>query len=120
MEQARQHVQSTSVALTLKAVNVELAKHGHKAQLANGGGYFSLWGGEAQDWLDRTASVPKPSSLTLAQWLEEFQRLSKLNQGIMRGRGGNVERLVLKKRLPKRRQASRYDGATRRLHVSTA
>jgi hypothetical protein len=30
-------------------VNVELAKHGHKAQLANGGGYFSFWGGGAQD-----------------------------------------------------------------------
>jgi hypothetical protein len=61
-EQARQHVQSISVALTLKAVNAELAKHGHKAQLGNGGGYFSFWGGEAQDWLDSTASVPKLSS----------------------------------------------------------
>ena len=37
------------MALTLKAVNVELAKHGHKAQLANGGGYFCFWGGGAQD-----------------------------------------------------------------------
>jgi hypothetical protein len=68
--------------LTLKAVNAELAKRGIKAQLENGGGYFYFRDGDAEDWLDRTAQVPKVSSLTLEQWIEEFGKLKKRNAEI--------------------------------------
>jgi hypothetical protein len=33
---------------------------------------------------DRTVKVPIISALTLDQWVEEFQRLKKLNEGMMR------------------------------------
>ena len=46
------------------------------------GFYFS--GGEATDWLDRTLKVPILSSLTLDQWGDEFKRLKKLNEGMLR------------------------------------
>lgn len=68
--------------LTLKTVNAELAKRGHNAQLARGDGYFYFWFGEAADWLDKTVTVPTLNSLTLEQWIGEFQRLKKLNQEI--------------------------------------
>jgi hypothetical protein len=67
------------VPLTLKAINAELAKRGHTALLENGNGYFYFVGGEAAGWLDRTVQVPKVSSLTLDQWVEEFDKLKKLN-----------------------------------------
>jgi hypothetical protein len=38
--------------LTLKIINAELAKRGHKARLERGSGYFYFWTGEAADWLD--------------------------------------------------------------------
>jgi hypothetical protein len=72
--------------LTLKAINAELAKRGHHVRLEKGSGYFYFWTGEAADWLDRTVRVSKVSSLTLEQWVEEFQRLRKLNQEIAKGR----------------------------------
>jgi hypothetical protein len=72
--------------LTLKAINAELAKRGHHVRLEKGSGYFYFWTGEAADWLDRTNLVPKVSSLTLEQWVEEFQRLQKLNQEIVKCR----------------------------------
>jgi hypothetical protein len=37
------------------------------------------------DWLDRTVRVPTVSSLTLKEWLQEFERLKKLNAEIMQG-----------------------------------
>ena len=58
-----------SMAVTLKAINEELAKRGHHALLAKGDGYFYFWSGEAADWLDRTVTVPKLSSLTVDQWV---------------------------------------------------
>ncbi len=70
--------------LTLKEINSELAKRGHRARLVKAPGYFYFFGGEAADWLDRTVRVPTLSSLTLAQWLAEFQRLKKLNADILR------------------------------------
>ena len=70
--------------LTLKEINSELAKRGHGARLVKAPGYFYFFGGEAADWLDRTVRVPTLSSLTLAQWLAEFQRLKKLNADILR------------------------------------
>ena len=73
-----------SMAVTLKAINEELAKRGHHALLAKGDGYFYFWSGEAADWLDRTVTVPKLSSLTVDQWVEEFRKLKKKNQEILR------------------------------------
>jgi hypothetical protein len=71
------------VPLTLKSINVELAKHGYTALLARGDGYYYFRDGEAADWLDSTVRVPTLSSLTLAQWLDEFERLKKLNQEML-------------------------------------
>jgi len=70
--------------LTLKAINAELAKRGHTARLENGNGYFYFFGGEAAAWLDGTVQVPKVSSLTLEQWVEEFDKLKKRNAEIFR------------------------------------
>jgi hypothetical protein len=70
--------------LTRKTINAELAKRGHNALLENGGGYFYFYGGESVGWLDRTVQVPKVSSLTLEQWLEEFDKLKKRNAEIFR------------------------------------
>jgi hypothetical protein len=71
------------VPITRKAINRELAKHGHKVILVRGGGYYYFRGGETTDWLDRTVRVPTINSLTLDQWMGEFNRLWKLNQEIM-------------------------------------
>jgi hypothetical protein len=69
---------------TLKAVNAELARRGHTALLAKGAGYFYFSSGEAAEWLDRTVNVPTLSSLSLNDWLAEFDRLKKLNSEIMK------------------------------------
>ena len=69
--------------LTLKAVNAELAWRGWTALVTKGDGYFYFQSGEAEDWLDRTVNVPSLSSLSLEQWLPEFDRLTKLNAEIM-------------------------------------
>jgi hypothetical protein len=70
--------------LTLKSINEELAQKGHTARLAKGDRHFYFQFGEAEDWLDRTVRVPTVSSLTLQQWLDEYQRLKKLNAEIVR------------------------------------
>jgi hypothetical protein len=70
--------------LTLKSINEELAKRGHTARLAKGSGYFYFKFGEAADWLDSTVDAPTVSSLTLAEWISEFERLKKLNAEIIR------------------------------------
>jgi hypothetical protein len=70
--------------VTLKSVNDRLAELGHKARLQKGDGYYDLSGGEASDWLDRTVKVPTLASLTLDQWMDEFNRLKKLNDGMLR------------------------------------
>jgi hypothetical protein len=70
--------------VTLKTVNDELARRGKLERLAKGGGYFYFHFGEAAGWLDRTVRVPTVNSLTLEQWMAEFQCLRKLNQEIMR------------------------------------
>ncbi len=69
---------------TLKTINAELAKRGHIARLEKAGDYFYFFGGEAAAWLDKTVRVPKVSSLTLEQWIEEFDRLKRLNAEIFR------------------------------------
>ena len=72
--------------VTLKAINEELMRRGPTARLERGRGYFYFHLGEAAGWLDRTVRVPSVNSLSPKQWLDEFERLKKLNQQIMRGR----------------------------------
>jgi len=66
---------ANAMRLTLKAIDDELRMLGYDVHLEKGDGYF--WKGEANNWLDRTVNVPKVSSLTLAQWIGEFNRLKK-------------------------------------------
>ena len=70
--------------LTVKAVNQELAKRASGTRLEKGEGYFYFSGGEATDWLDRTVNARSLSSLSLDQWMAEFDRLKKLNRDILR------------------------------------
>jgi hypothetical protein len=51
--------------LTLKAINYELFKRG--VRLGKSLRLLLLHGSEAANWLDRTVTVPKVSSLTLEQ-----------------------------------------------------
>jgi hypothetical protein len=66
--------------LALKAVNAELKKRGLDVELAKGQGYFYFRSGDAANWLDTTVRVPTLSSLSLEQWIAEFERLKKLNE----------------------------------------
>ena len=59
--------------LTLKAINDELAKRNYAARLAKSTGYFYFQFGEAAFWLDRTVNVPPLESLTLSEWITEFE-----------------------------------------------
>jgi hypothetical protein len=70
--------------VTLKSVNDRLTELGHDARLDKGDGYFYFSGGEATDWLDCTVKVATLSSPTVDQWAEEFERLKKLNEGMLR------------------------------------
>ena len=71
--------------LTLKKINAELANREYNVRLERGGpGYFYFLTGEAAGWLDRTVRVTKVSSLTLEQWIGEFERLRKVNAEIMK------------------------------------
>jgi hypothetical protein len=71
--------------LSLKKINTELAERGYNVRLERGGsGYFYFLTGEAAEWLHRTVQVPTISSLSLDQWIEEFERLKSLNAEIMR------------------------------------
>jgi hypothetical protein len=65
-------------------VNAELARLGHKAQLAKGDGYFYFRGGEAADWIDTVAKGRRLNDLTLKEWVAEFGRLQELNRQLMR------------------------------------
>jgi hypothetical protein len=70
--------------VTLKTVNDHLTELAIDARLEKGDGYFYFSGGEASDWLDRTVKASTLASLTLDQWVDEFQRLKKLNEGMLR------------------------------------
>jgi hypothetical protein len=78
--------------VTLKAVNDELARLGHTARLAKGGGYFYFQFGEAANWLDRTVVARNVGSRSVDEWIGEFRRLKELNEQIVRkaspGKGG--------------------------------
>jgi hypothetical protein len=71
--------------LTLKTIDDELRRLGHDVHVEKGDGYFYFRKGEANNWLDRTVNVPKVSSLTLEQWIGEFNRLKKVNDGMLSG-----------------------------------
>lgn len=73
--------------VTVKAVNQELANCGHSVHLVKASGYFYFEGIEAENWLDKTISVQTISSLSIPEWIAEFERLKKLNAEIM-GKGG--------------------------------
>ena len=80
------------VPLTLKAINSELAKRGHNLVLEKGCDYFYLLGGDAADWLDKTVQVPKVSSLTLDEWMAEFDKLKQHNAQIFQAAKGKPTR----------------------------
>ena len=61
--------------LNLKTINEELAKRGQKAVVVKGNGYFYFYGGATKEWLDRTVRAHTVNSLTLKQWIQEFERL---------------------------------------------
>jgi hypothetical protein len=69
--------------LTVKMVNDELARLGHKERLAKADNYFLFTGGAADEWLDRTVGVRTISSKTLKEWVAEFGRLKALNEQMM-------------------------------------
>ena len=71
--------------LTLKAINDELARRGYTARLAKSTGYFYFLVGEASSWLDRTVNVPTLDSLTLQEWITEFEVLRKFKGKAIRG-----------------------------------
>jgi hypothetical protein len=77
---------SAGARITLKAINDELRRLRHDARLDKGDGYFYFWAGEANEWLDKTVNVPSLSSLTMEQWVQEFERLKKLNHEILHAR----------------------------------
>jgi hypothetical protein len=70
--------------VTLKAVNDALAKRGSRARLMKANGYFYFDDGEAASWLDKTVATPTVGSRTLDQWLEEFDRLEKVNRDLFK------------------------------------
>ncbi len=70
--------------VTLKSINDELAKRGYEARLEKGAGYFYFAGGEAEEWLDRTVNAHTLNSLSLEQWMEQFENLRKLNKKALR------------------------------------
>jgi hypothetical protein len=69
--------------VTLKTVNEELAALGTETELAKGAGYFLFRGGEADEWIDRTVHVATISSLTMEQWIAEYERLKVLHKQLM-------------------------------------
>jgi hypothetical protein len=95
--------------VTLKAIDDQLRRLGHDVHIEKGDGYFYFWKGEANDWLDRTVNVPKVSSLTLDQWIGEFNRLTKLNDEMLAGKVPKKKAADPKSTNTKPRKSSRSD-----------
>jgi hypothetical protein len=93
--------------ITLKTINDELRGLGHDVHIERGDGYFYFWKGDANNWLDRTVNVPKVSSLTLEQWIGEYDRLKKLNGEMLSGKVPKKRVGDPKSRSPKPRKAER-------------
>ena len=95
--------------LTLKTINDELTRLGHDVRIEKGDGYFYVWKGVANNWLDRTINVPKVSSLSLEQWIAEFNRLKKLNGEMLSGKVPKKKAEDSKSTNTKPRQSPRSD-----------
>jgi hypothetical protein len=95
------------VRISLKAINSELERRGSQAVLAKGDGYFYFWGGEAADWLDRTVRVATLHSLTLDQWMQEFQKLKETNRKLIQSLAPPVQRAVQAGNGRKKRRATK-------------
>jgi len=94
------------VRLTLKAINEELAKR-RVAPDWQRAMAISIFPAERQsDWLDKTVNAPSLRSLSLEQWIAEFERLTKLNDEILKASAGEgrteVKRPPVKQRRGKR------------------
>lgn len=74
--------------VTLKTVNDALAKHARGTELMKASGYFYFDGGVAASWIDKAVYAPTIGSRTVAQWLEEFDRLEKVNRDLLKTAGG--------------------------------
>jgi len=66
--------------VTRKVINDALRKRRRDESLRPGGGYFYFGGGEAVNWLTNSVRVQRLSDLTLEQWLEEFDKLLKIDK----------------------------------------
>jgi hypothetical protein len=95
------------VRISLKAINSELERRGSQAVLAKGDGYFYFWGGEAADWLDRIVRVATLHSLTLDQWMQEFQKLKETNRKLIQSLAPPVQRAVQAENGRKKRRATK-------------
>jgi hypothetical protein len=78
-----QRLQSTPLngqcTLRSKRSTTNWGRLGHDVHLEKGDCNFYFWKGDANNWLDRTVKVTKVCSLTLEQWIGEYDRLKKLN-----------------------------------------
>lgn len=66
--------------VTRKMINDALRKRGRDESLRPGDGYFYFGGGEAIHWLSNSVRVKRLSDLTLERWLEEFDKLLKIDK----------------------------------------
>ncbi len=72
--------------VTRKMINDALRKRGRDESLRPGDGYFYFGGGEAVNWLTNSVRVQRLSDLTLERWLEEFEKLLKLDKRLHKGK----------------------------------
>jgi hypothetical protein len=79
----------STMRLTLKAIDDKL-RLGHDVHVGKGDKYFYFWKGETNDWLDRTVNVSSLSSLTLEEWISEYDRFKKLNAEMLSGKVPNT------------------------------
>jgi hypothetical protein len=70
--------------ISRKMINDALRERGRDESLRPGDGYFYFGGGEAVNWITNSVRVRRLSDLTLEQWLEEFDRLLKLDKKLHR------------------------------------
>jgi hypothetical protein len=70
--------------VTRKMINDKLRERGRDESLRPGGGYFHFGGGEAANWLANSVRVERVSDLTLEQWLEEFDKLLKIDKKLQK------------------------------------
>jgi hypothetical protein len=66
--------------VTRKIINDALRERGRDESLRPGNSFFYFGGGEAVNWLTNSVRVQRVSDLTLEQWLEEFDKLLKIDK----------------------------------------